>query len=83
VGVSVAASNWSDAFTIPSECPASSLSAPKWVVAKVQEPRRVRVTSVADASAAPSTGSVPLPISSSRTRVVSSASSKTRRSMRT
>ena len=69
VGVSVSASNCSEALTIPTVSAASCLSAPRWVVAKVSARRRVRKRSVADASAPPSAGSVPLPISSSSTSV--------------
>ena len=62
------ASNWSEPLTMPGVCAPSALSAPRWVVAIVRAPRRVSSRSAAAASAAPSAGSVPLPISSIRMR---------------
>ena len=41
MGVRVAASNWSEAFTTPGVWLARSLSAPRWVVARVSAPRAV------------------------------------------
>ena len=67
VGASATASNCSDAFTTPGTSWASSFSAPRCVVAMVCVPRRVRVSRIAPPSAAPSSGSVPEPSSSTST----------------
>ncbi len=61
VGASATASNCSDALTTPVTCVASSLSVPRCVVATVIVPRAVRLSRIAQPSAAPSMGSVPDP----------------------
>ena len=66
VGASCTASNCSDAFTTPGTWVASSLSWPRCVDASVVVPRAVRVSRIAQPSAAPSCGSVPDPSSSMR-----------------
>src|SRR5439155_1515946 len=81
--VRVSASNCSDAFTMPTVSAASFFSAPRCVVASVTTWRRVSALSVAAASAAPSAGSVPLPISSSSTRLVGPARSRMSRTAAT
>ncbi len=67
MGASATASNCSDAFTTPRTSVASSLSAPRCVVATVVVPRAVSASRMAPPSAAPSTGSVPEPSSSMST----------------
>jgi hypothetical protein len=77
VGVSVAASNWSEAFTIPRSRSASSFSDPRCVVARTVQPRAARAHSTLPARAAPSAGSVPVPSSSRSTSDAPSAPSST------
>ncbi len=64
VGSRRCSSNCSDALTMPGCSVASSLSAPRCVVATVRVPRAVSASSTAAPSAAPSDGSVPEPSSS-------------------
>ncbi len=57
-------SNWSDAFTIPLPWPSSRLSSPKWEETMVVASLATSSSRTERASAAPSAGSVPVPISS-------------------
>jgi hypothetical protein len=68
VGSIRSASNCRDAFTIPVPSPSSRFSAPRCDDAMVSAPRATNASSTARASAAPSAGSVPVPISSTSTR---------------
>ena len=69
VGASATESNCSDPFTTPAFSVASSLSAPRCVVAIVKTPRAVSASRIAPPNAAPSAGSVPDPSSSMSTRL--------------
>ncbi len=83
MGVKVSASNWSEAFTMPTVSAASCFNAPRCVVARVTARRRVSVFKTAVARAPPSAGSVPLPISSSSTSEPAPARSSMSRSWAT
>src|SRR2546426_11368619 len=65
---------------MPTVSAASCFRAPRWVVASVTARRRVSVFRTAAASAPPSAGSVPLPISSSSTSEPPSAPARARMS---
>ncbi len=83
MGTSRSESNWSDALTTRASRVGRSLSWPRWVVATVKALRAVSSRRIAWASAPPSTGSVPLPISSISTSDSKSAlSSVSRRFLR-